>query len=58
MAVTKNSKKSTKTVEEASVVESPTRISRRSAPSQTAKKASPSPSPAPKTLKKKSKIIS
>jgi len=53
MAVAKNSKKSAKVVEEVPVVESPTRVSRRSTPSQVAKKASPSPSPAPKALKKK-----
>lgn len=56
MAVAKNSKKSTKAVEEVTVVESPTRVSRRSAPTKAvSKKASPSPSPAPKALKKKSK---
>lgn len=56
MAVAKNSKKSVKAVEEVPVVESPTRVSRRSAPTKVAaKKASPSPSPAPKALKKKGK---
>lgn len=56
MAAAKNSKKSAKVVEEVPVVESSTRVSRRSASSQVAKKASPSPSPTPKALKKKSKI--
>lgn len=52
-----SSKKSAKVVEEVpAVVESPTRVSRRSAPAQIAKKASPSPSPAPKALKKKGKM--
>lgn len=57
MAAAKNSKKSAKVVEEVTLVESPARVSRRSAPSQLAKKASPSPSPspAPKALKKKGK---
>jgi hypothetical protein len=57
MALTKNSKKNAKVAEEAPAAESPTRVSRRSAPSQAAKKASPSPSPAPKTLKKKGKFF-
>lgn len=69
MAVAKNSKVSTAkkgtksvavaaaaTVPEAKIVESPARISRRSAPAKTAA-ASPSPSPSRvKTLKKKSKF--
>lgn len=68
MAVTKNSKASTvkKSAKsapaaattanaESPVVESSTRVSRRSAPAKTAVKASPSPSPAP--AKKKSNII-
>lgn len=55
MAVAKNSKAPKKASKSSApeAVESPTRVSRRSAPAKTVQKASPSPSPAP--IKKKGK---